>query len=90
VPNARVAQGLASDTPQPVDQRPKIDPSIAAAHHFDTQESPPQAEGVAPPRGAMVGSLADCCSPAASGHAAAALPMRDMNSRRLYDGKGAL
>src|SRR6516164_3445767 len=33
VPKARVAQGLASDTPQPANQRPKMDPSVAAAHH---------------------------------------------------------
>src|SRR5215471_5585821 len=46
VPKARVAQGLASDTPQPVDQRPNIDPSVAAAHHFDTDESRPRAQGV--------------------------------------------
>src|SRR5262249_54718257 len=70
------------DTPQPVDQRPKIDPSVAAAPHFDTEESRPQAEGVAPPRKSTVGRLAGCCGRAASGHATAAPLSLAKNFRR--------
>jgi hypothetical protein len=37
----------------------------------------------------MVGSFADCCARAASGHAAAVPPSSVMNSRRLMSDMGA-
>src|SRR5262249_30530602 len=42
-----------------------------------------QPEGVVVPRNPIVGCFAPCCACDASGHAAAALPKRAMNSRRL-------
>ena len=42
-----------------------------------------QAEAEPVLKNPMVGSFAGCCAPAASGHATAAPPMSDMNSRRF-------
>jgi len=42
-----------------------------------------QGEGVPGPKNPIVGSFADCCARAASGHAAAAPPSSVMNARRF-------
>jgi hypothetical protein len=61
--------------------RPSIQPSSRSRA---TKAAVHGAQAVAsPPRNPIVGSLADRCARAASGHAATAPPINAMNSRRL-------